>query len=141
MWTVKNSVGRLVEAEITRLGPGEMQAFVAGIVAAVDHSSLPVVGIMDMSRVRVFAPEDATLLLEVMRRDNPRVERTAIIINGEVLFTMQMERLLLHSGSRARRLFKSLDDAISWLNEVFTPEEAARARELRALALLSGTRS
>jgi len=114
---------------------------VAGIVAAVDHSSLPVVGIMDMSRVRVFAPEDATLLLEVMRRDNPRVERTAIIINGEVLFTMQMERLLLHSGSRARRLFKSLDDAISWLNEVFTPEEAARARELRALALLSGTRS
>jgi hypothetical protein len=85
-----------------------------------------------LSHVRVFAPEDAEQMLAVMRADNPRVERTAILVNGDALFGMQMERLVRAAAARNRRVFRSGSAAVAWLSEVLSPEEIARARSFVA---------
>jgi len=129
MWSVENSVGRLIEAQLVPLlGPSEMREFVTAVADTVALAGRPIVGITDMSRVRVFAPADADLLIDVMRRDNPLVERAAIIINGDALLGMQIERLVREAQSPSRRVFCFAAQAANWVAECLAPEEAERAR-------------
>jgi hypothetical protein len=128
MWTVKNSVGNLVEARLTTLDSDAVAACLGAIAQMVARAPRPVVGILDLSRVRVFAPADADLILSVMRGDNGRVERTAIVVNGDPLFNMQMGRLVRAASLPQRRGFRMATQAIGWLAEVLSPEELARAR-------------
>jgi len=132
MWTVVNSVGRLVEARLTTTDSAATLACLSAIAHTVAESTRPVVGILDLSHVRVFGPEDAEQMLAVMRGHNPRVERTAILVNGDALFGMQMERLVRAAAARNRRVFRVGSQAVTWLSEVLTPEEIERARSFVA---------
>jgi hypothetical protein len=132
MWTVQNSVGRLVEARLTTTDSNAAAACLAAIAHLVANAPFRVVGLLDLSHVRVFGREDAELLVAVMREDNPRVERTAIFVNGEALFGMQMERLVRAAAHPRRQVFRAAGAAIAWLAEVLTPEEVARARAFMA---------
>jgi hypothetical protein len=128
MWTVANSVGKLVEARLTATDSDAVAACLGAIAQMVARAPRPVAGILDLSQVRVFGREDAELLVTVMRGDNPRVERTAIIVNADALFAMQMERLVRAAASPRRQVFRAAAHALGWLAEVLSPEEAARAR-------------
>ncbi len=132
MWTVQNSVGRLVEARLTTTDSNSAAACLAAIAQLVASAPFRVVGLLDVSRVRVFGREDAELFVAVMREDNPRVERTAILINGDALVGMQMERLVRAAALPRRQVFRAAGPAIAWLAEVLSPEEVARARAFMA---------
>jgi hypothetical protein len=132
MWTVVNSVGRLIEARLTTTDSAAIFACLSAIAHAVANSPCPVVGILDLSQVRVFGPEDAEHMVTVMRGHNPRVERTAILVNGDALFGMQMERLVRAAAARNRQVFRFGSQAVAWLSEVLSPEELARARSFIA---------
>lgn len=128
MWTVASSVGKLVEARLTSADSHAVTAFLGAIAETVVNAPRPLVGLLDMTPVRVLAQEEAQLLLSVMRVDSTRVQRTAIVINADALLGMQMERLVRASGLPQRQVFRVAARAIGWLAEVLTPEETARAR-------------
>src|SRR5450432_1847801 len=118
MWTVANSVGRLVEARLTTTDSDALAACLGSIAQTVANASSPVVGILDLTQLRVLGRDDAELLVAVMRRDNPRVERTAIVVNADALFGMQMERLVRAAASARRQVFRVPAQALGWLAEV-----------------------
>jgi hypothetical protein len=122
----------LVEARLTTTDESAAAACLAAIAQLVASAPFRVVGLLDISRVRVFGREDAELLVAVMREDNPRVERTAILINGEALFGMQMERLVRAAALPRRQVFRAAGPAIAWLAEILNREEVARARAFMA---------
>jgi hypothetical protein len=128
MWTVVNSVGKLVEARLTSADSGEVGECLAAIAKLVALAPSPVVGILDMSQVRVLGREDADRFVAVMRGDNPRVERTAIVVNADQLLGLQMERLVRAAALPRRQVFRSAAPAVAWLAEVLSFEEVARAR-------------
>jgi len=117
-----------VEARLTTTDSAATLACLSAIAQTVADSPCPVVGILDLSHVRVFGPEDAQHMLGVMRGHNPRVERTAILVNGDALFGMQMERLVRAAAARNRQVFRFGSHAVAWLSEVLSPEETARAK-------------
>src|SRR5260221_4072521 len=118
MWTVVNSVGKLVEARLSSTDSGEVGACLAEIAKLVALGPRPVVGILDMSQVRVLGREDADRFVAVMRGDNPRVERTAIVVNADQLLGLQMERLVRAAALPCRHVFRSAAPAVAWLAEV-----------------------
>ena len=133
MWTVSNSVGRLVEARLTTTDSNALASCLTAIARTVADAACPVVGILDLSQVRVFGREDADLMVAVMRGDNPRVERTAIVTNADTLLRMQMDRLVRAAALPRRRVFRASAPALDWLEEVLSSEERARARAFLAL--------
>jgi hypothetical protein len=128
MWTVASSVGKLVEARLTSADSRAVAACLSAIADTVAKAPCPVVGLLDMTQVRVLGQEEAQLLLSVMRGDNARVQRTAIVINADPLFGMQMERLVRAAGLPQRQVFRVPARAVGWLAEVLSAEETARAR-------------
>jgi hypothetical protein len=128
MWTVRNDVGRLVEARLTTGDSSEVAACLSAIVDIVVRAEQPVIGLFDVSQIRVLGRAEADLLLKVMREDNPRVERTAILVHGDALLEMQIERLIRAAASPNRRAFRLAGHAVRWLSPSLGPTELARLR-------------
>jgi hypothetical protein len=126
MWTVQNDVGRLVEARLTTGDSTEVAACLSAITGIVVRATRPVVGLFDVSQIRVLGRAEADLLLKVMRDDNPRVERTAILVQGDALLEMQIERLIRASASPNRKAFRLAGHAVRWLSPSLGPTELAR---------------
>jgi hypothetical protein len=126
MWTVQNDVGRLVEARLTTGDSNEVAACLSAIRDIVTRSERPVVGLFDVSQIRVLGRAEADLLLKVMREDNPRVLRTAILVQGDALLEMQIERLIRTAGSPNRQAFRLAGHAVRWLSASLGPTELAR---------------
>ena len=128
MWTVRNSVGKLVEARLSTVNAAALAECLAAIAQAVSTIQQPVVGVFDLARVRVLGRDEADLLVNVMRGDNPRVERTAIVVRGDTLLEMQMDRLVRAAAMPRRQVFRAHQDALHWLSECLSTSELARAR-------------
>jgi hypothetical protein len=80
----------------------------------------------DLRATKLFAPEVAGQIIDLMRSDNPRVERNGVLGNESALLTLQVQRLLIEAGSPGRRkIFTELSPLTSWLGEVLVEEERA----------------
>jgi hypothetical protein len=126
MWTVQNVVGRLVEARLTKGDTNEVTACLTTIADTVASATQPVVGLFDVSQIQVLGRAEAELLLKVMRDDNPKVERTAILVHGDALLEMQIERLIRAAALPTRQAFRLAGHAVRWLSPVLSPTELAR---------------
>ena len=125
MWTVQTVVGRLVEARLTSSDPSEVQPCLGAIAELVARSQAPVVGFLDLSQIQVLGRAEADLFLKVMRADNPKVERTAILVHGDALLEMQIERLIRAAASPNREAFRLVGPAVRWLRKSLSPAELA----------------
>jgi hypothetical protein len=132
MWTVTQTVGKLVEARIRRADSTEITACLNAIASTVARAPGAVAGVLDLSQESVLARPEAELFLSVMRDVNPRVARTAILVSGDALLEMQIERLVRTAGSSQRSVFRAADAALRWLSQALTATEAARARDFFA---------
>ena len=128
MWTVRNTVGKLVEARLTTGDEAAVVECLLAISHLVARAEVPVVGIFDLARVRVLGKETQEHLLGVMRGDNPRVERTAIVVRSDALLEMQMDRLIRAASMPHRQVFRARNEALLWLAECLSATELARAR-------------
>jgi hypothetical protein len=76
----------------------------------------------DLRDCALFAPEVAQKLIEMLRVDNPKVERSAYLLNGKAAFALQVERIVGEAKGPGkvppRRTFRELSPAGSWLKEV-----------------------
>ena len=128
MWTVQRVVGKLVEARLTKGDSNEVVACLTAIADTVVRAPGPVVGLFDLSQIQVLGRAEAKMLLDVMRQDNPRVERTAILVHGDALLEMQMERLVRAAALPTRQVFRLAGHAVYWLSPSLSPQELARVQ-------------
>jgi hypothetical protein len=83
----------------------------------------------DLRATNLFAPEVASQIIDLMRGDNPRVDRNGVLGNESALLTLQVQRLLIEAGSPGRRrIFTSPPALAAWLGEVLEDSERARLR-------------
>jgi hypothetical protein len=81
----------------------------------------------DLRATRLFAPDIASRIIDLMRGDNPRVDRNGVLGNESALLTLQVQRLLIEAGNPGRRrIFTALGPLAAWLGEALKADERAR---------------
>ena len=133
MFSSKNHVGKLVEMRIAPpITPQQ--------VLELRDSHLQVVGAIagdfaiavDLRRASVFPQQISDQLIAMMSQLNPRVLRSALLVNESAVLGMQVERAIEEAGLANRRAFRRAADLEAWLAEVLDAAELRRLQEFLA---------
>ncbi len=121
-----DSIGKLVLIHVTTLtSVEEVASFQSEVMHFVDDAPGKAVVVVDLRTPRVFAPEVATALEDMLKRANPRIQRSAVILAKEhAVFSLQLERLIREARNPARRTFRSSAEAAEWLRECLNARES-----------------
>jgi hypothetical protein len=130
-------VGRLLEV---RLDAGYRSIHDVEAVRRAIHrevSKLPInvriVTVADWRRCPVMSEDATQRLVEQLRANNPRIERSAALSSKQsAIAELQFQRLCRESDHPERRLFHEPQAVISWLSEVLTEPELVRLRAFLA---------
>jgi hypothetical protein len=134
MMRAEMRVGRLLEvrAELP-IKVEEVPALVQTMRDIFARTPDLVVAILDARSYGLEPPELTALFVDVIKRDNPRIERSAFLIEPEqALLGLQLERIIREAGSTKRRLFRSPKEATEYLEPALTDEERARLQAFLA---------
>jgi hypothetical protein len=133
MFTVDVKVGRLLEARIgapsTLADLDSGQAKLTGFFQAIPGK---LVVCADFTRGTVFSPKVADRLLDLFRFDNPKLERSGILISESAIFGLQLDRLIGQAGNPSRKCFRDPFDLKSFLGAVLSHEEHVRLNQFLA---------
>ncbi len=122
-------MGNPTDADVARFLADSAEALRACVTA----QKRPAAACCDLRVATPLRPEVAERLAGLMKRDNPSVERSAILITKSATFALQLTRLLRESSSESRRrLFVEAGELYPWLDEVLDAAERARLREFVA---------
>ncbi len=136
MISVENNEGRLIEIRsIAPITMEDTQSMVGGLMRVLTASTARFVGCGDLRRAAVVAPEITDASISLLRRENPRIERTAFLIDttGAVL-GMQLERIVREANNPARKVFRDPVALRAFLDPVLTPAERTRLETFLAAA-------
>jgi hypothetical protein len=131
-FTLERNAGRLVEIAFSgSLSLLETQSLRTRLWTVLGLMSERAIIWADLRHTDRFSSDVANKLLEMLRVDNPKVERSAYPIGARAAFALQVERIVADavavSGKTAtRRTFRDLGGASAWLKEVLS---AAPERE------------
>jgi hypothetical protein len=129
MLSVENPVGRLCLARfVPPFDVAQVETFAADIRAILGRLGRPSIFCNDTRGVPIFPPDVSERITMMLRSDNPRVERSAVVIGGSSVFGLQLERMFREAGNPGRRVFRTPDALIGWLDEALDPAERARMR-------------
>ena len=130
MMTFLNHAGRLCEAYLTPpFTLDEAKALAGTVRKLITGLGKPAIVCADLRPVTVFPPDIADLVTDMMRSDNPRLERSAILIRDSSVFGLQIERMIRDAGSPMRRAFRVRAQLEKWLAEVLDPQEKERLKK------------
>jgi hypothetical protein len=134
MIEVANPAGRLITYRV-RSPVDDANAANAAVqlAAAVEAVAGRVVVCTDLTDARTFAPATTERWVQLMRADNPRLERSAILIGESATVSLQLERMVRESQHPGRRTFRRADELAAWLAPVL--DEAERASLARFLGV------
>jgi hypothetical protein len=138
-FTLENRVGRLIEVRmLERMSLDEAQQIRTKMYLLLSTMAGKVVVITDMLRADAFSSEVGDKMLEMLKHDNAKVERTAFVMR-EGAFAIKIERISYDAERAAaaagrvkplRKVFKDKLAARSWLDEALTSAERARLFQL-----------
>ena len=134
MITVDMKVGRLIEIRSVQPYTLEEIAFLGGRLAQLMQGrSDRIVGCLDLRGAGVAPSEHTELYAAVLRRDNPLVERTGVLLPpGQATLALQLERIVREAHNPRRKTFRDVAPFCAYLDEVLTTEEQARMRAFLA---------
>lgn len=133
MFTLELRQGRLVEGRISSpVVMTEVLGFAKRFQELVGPVSGQVSIVTDIRGAHVFPPDVADGFVKVMKIDNPRLARSAFLINESATFGLQVERMIRDGGNPARRTFREADALSKWLGEHLDAKERARLGEFLA---------
>jgi hypothetical protein len=90
-------------------------------IAAVEGS---VVVCTDVSAARTFSPETTERFIALMRSDNPKVERSALLLDAQsATFVLQVERMVREANHPGRRTFRDRAELRGWLAPLLSAAE------------------
>lgn len=124
MHEVKNPGGRLLTFRFDpAASDAEGERAVQALRGFVLGSRGPVLAITDLRLVRALSPANAERLVALMRADNPRVERSAVLLDaGSATLVLQVKRML-NEAAGVRRAFTDATELGAWLVTAMSAEE------------------
>ena len=128
MFRIEQSVGKLLEIQVANLASlEEMNQFRTQVMEAVVHAPGKAVAVVDLRQPRIFAPEVASALEEMLKRANPKIDRSAVLLaRDHAVFSLQLERIIRDAGNPSRRTFRDADQLKAWLKDALTVPEQVR---------------
>src|SRR5262245_4993922 len=127
MFTLEVKVGRLMELRIIgSSSPADLDLNRQQMAHLFDVTSGNLVACVDCSHATLFAPDVAAKVLDVFRYDNPRLDRSGILVSEAGMFGLQLERIVSQANNPSRKCFFDSYDLKVFLAPVLTPEEQAR---------------
>lgn len=138
METIQRNVGRVLEVvfpvkptvEWIKLFASEVQIIMTGIHA----EGVRAATFADLSKSRIMSAEASHLLVQMLKADNPLIQRTTVVIGDDPLLDMQIWRVLSDADSPNRKSFTDPAEARDWLLEIIDDaDEERRVRELHDL--------
>src|SRR5579859_4009972 len=70
---------------------------------------------VDVRALEKFGPDEEKQLVAMMQADNPRVEKSAILVNSSGRFGLQVLKMIQAADNRARRVLREPKDLQDWL--------------------------
>ncbi|HEX7665565.1 MAG TPA: hypothetical protein VF407_13660 [Polyangiaceae bacterium] len=105
----------------------EVPGFGAIVRGLFENAPGKLVACLDARTYGVEPPEAANHFLETIKRDNPKLERSAFVVDpAQRIVALQLERMIREAGNPNRRLFTDLDEAKAFLAPVLELEERTR---------------
>lgn len=137
MLTIQNAVGRLIEIRASApLEGDDVDRFRRKLADYLDPAPAPMVVCADISGLRILPPQLAQELVWIMRHDNPRIERSAVLMPGDrASLELQFDRLLAEAANPNRRCFLSASDLERWLGVALDKPECIRLGRFLAGAM------
>lgn len=127
MFSSENPAGRLVELRIvTPVSVAEIAELQKRHATVTRSVSGQYVVAVDLRRAHVFPPAISEGFIALMTQLNPRLERSALVINESAVLGLQAERAIETAGNPDRRSFREPRSAIRWLSEVLDASESRR---------------
>src|SRR5262245_3007534 len=129
MFSVDLKVGRLLEIRLVGSTPvpaDDVDRTRQWIRELFQKMSGKLVCIADLAQADVLPQDAATKLLEVFRADNPRIERSGLLVSDASILSLQIERLVAQAGNPARRCFRDPFELKTFLGSVLEHEEHLR---------------
>jgi hypothetical protein len=128
MTEVRNPQGRLITfrivAPVDDANAGQSALELRSAVVAVPG---PVVVCADLRAARTFSPETTERFVALMRSDNRKLERSALLLDGSqsATYVLQVERMVREANHPERRTFRVKSDLRAWLSPCLTSDELA----------------
>lgn len=134
MISLNNKVGRLIEVRsVQPYTLEEIAVFGRQLAQIVQGSQGRIVGCLDLRAAAVVPVEHTDLYVAMLRRDNPLVERTGVLLpQGQATLALQLERIVREANNPRRKTFRETATFCAYLDEVLTPDEQARMRAFLA---------
>jgi hypothetical protein len=134
MTEVRNPIGRLVTFRVAPPVEDSNSARAAlELRNAIGAISGPVVVCADLTAARTFSPETTQRFVALMRSDNPKLERGALLLDGRAAtFALQVERMVREANLPARRAFRERGELHAWLEPFLTSAEQAALTQFLA---------
>jgi hypothetical protein len=93
----------------------------------------PVVICADLTGARTFSADTAAHFVALMKSDNPRLERSALLLSeASATLVLQIERMVREAASPARRVFLDRQALRGWLHLVLSQDEGVALEEFLA---------
>jgi hypothetical protein len=127
MTEVRNPAGRLVTFRVTPPVDDANSARAAQELRdAITAITGSVIVCADLTAARTFAPETTERFVALMRSDNPKLERGALLLDPRAAtFALQIERMVREANLPARRTFREREELRAWLTPLLTADEQA----------------
>ena len=126
MFSAEVKVGRLLEirlvAPVTLQDIQVMQARLLELFQK--HGK--VILVADYTGATVFPQDVAATVLDMFKRGNDRVERSAALVSEGAIFSLQVERLIAQAGNPMRRSFHDPFELKAFLGAALGHEEHVR---------------
>jgi hypothetical protein len=127
MYTIENRVGRLVELRVeSPVSEDELAQFHDKTAKVIKPIKGQVVTCTDLAGATVFLQPVAARWIEIIKQENPIVERNAILVGEGAVFSMQVERIIRQAGFKNRKTFLVATALSAWLGEILTVRERGR---------------
>ena len=130
MYTIQHHTGRLLEIRIW--SPVSLEEAVRW---GQDHDDViksvpgPYICFVDLIDATVF-PQDVVEAYVATMKNEPRLLRTATLLNQSPTLGMQIHRMIREANHPDRKVFRDPDELFPFLAEVLNEPERARLREL-----------
>jgi hypothetical protein len=127
---VTNPAGRLVTFRVVSpVDDGNAAKAAAELRRIVQSIEGRVVICTDLTDARVFAPGTTDAFVKAMKADNPKLERSAILLGGDSpTFLLQLERMVREAASPDRRTFRDQRELAQWLEPILSERELMALR-------------
>jgi len=133
MFSVEVKVGRLLEIRLTApVTLQDVQTAYDTIGQLFRKHHVKLVSAADLTHATVFSPDVASKVLEAFKGDNPRLERSGILVSNSAIFSLQIERLIAQANNPQRRCFHDAFEMKTFLGTLLTHEEHVRLAQFLA---------